>query len=55
MKRLQAPLPHEAGFNTADNPYTNEECFKISENYRVSHDPMSYQYEKFLGTHWHGG
>ena len=22
LKRLQTPLPHETGFNTADNPYT---------------------------------
>ena len=35
MKRLQVPLPHEAGFNVADNPYTNEEFFKICEDYEV--------------------
>ena len=22
LKRLQTPLPHETGFNAADNPYT---------------------------------
>ena len=25
LKRLQVPLPHETGFNTADNPYTESE------------------------------
>ena len=25
LKRLQTPLPHETGFNTADNPYTESE------------------------------
>ena len=49
LKRLQVPLPHEAGFNTADNPYTNEEFFKICEDYGVPHDPMKYRDEKF---HW---
>ena len=29
LKRLQVPLPHEAGLNAADNPYTNEEFFKF--------------------------
>ena len=29
LKRLQVSLSHEAGFNAADNPYTNEEFFKI--------------------------
>ena len=28
LKRLPVPLPHEAGFSAADNPYTNEEFFK---------------------------
>ena len=32
LKRLQVPLPHEADFNTADNPYTNEEFFKICKD-----------------------
>ena len=27
LKRLQVSLPHEASFNVADNPYTNEEFF----------------------------
>ena len=25
LKRLQTPLPHETGFNTADNPYTESD------------------------------
>ena len=25
LKRLQVPLPHETGFNAADNPYTESE------------------------------
>ena len=25
LKKLQAPLPHETGFNAADNPYTESE------------------------------
>ena len=33
LKRLQVSLPHETGFNAADNPYTNEEFFKICEDY----------------------
>ena len=40
LKRLQVPLPHETGFNAANNPYTNEEFFKICEEYEVPHDPM---------------
>ena len=27
LKRLQTPLPHETGFNAADNPYTESEFF----------------------------
>ena len=44
LKRLQVSLPHEASFNTADNSYTNEEFFKICEDYGVSHDPMKYKH-----------
>ena len=47
LKRLQTPLPHETGFNAADNPYTSSEFFKIWEDYRVPNDPMKYQDEKF--------
>ena len=35
LERLQTPLPHETGFNAADNPYTESEFFKICEDYRV--------------------
>ena len=53
LKRLQTPLPHETGFNTADNPYTESECFKICEDYRVPNDPMKYRDEKFYWTYQH--
>ena len=49
MKKLQVPLPHETGFNAADNPYTESEFLKICEDYRVANDPMKYRDEKF---HW---
>ena len=51
LKRLQVPLPHETGFNAADNPYTESEFFKICEDYRVPNDPMKYQDEKFYWTY----
>ena len=47
LKRLQTPLPHETGFNAADNPYTESEFLKICEDYRVPNDPMRYWDEKF--------
>ena len=49
LKRLQAPLPHETGFNAADNPYTESEFLKICEYYRVPNDPMRYRDENFIG------
>ena len=57
LKRLQVQLPHETGFNAADNPYTESEFFKICEDYRVPNDPMKYWDEKFYWTyqrsvHW---
>ena len=57
LKRLQTPLPHETGFNAADNPYTESEFLKICEDYRVRNDPMRYRDEKFYwsyqrGVHW---
>ena len=57
LKKLQTPLPHKTGFNTADNPYTESEFFKICEDYRVPNDPMKYRDEKFYWTyqrdvHW---
>ena len=54
LKKLQVPLPHETGFNAADNPYTESEFFKISEDYRVPNDPMKYQDETFYWTCQHG-
>ena len=51
LKRLQVPLPHETGFNTADNPYTESEFLKICENDRVPNDPMKYRDEKFYWTY----
>ena len=51
FKRLQVPMPHEAGFNAADNPYTNEEFLKICKDYNIPNDPMRYQDEKFYWTY----
>ena len=53
VKRLQVPLPHETGFNAADNPYTESQFFKICEDYRVPTDPMTYQDEKFYWSYQH--
>ena len=50
LKKLQMPLPHETGFNAADNPYTESEFFKICEDYGVPNDPMRYRDEKFYLT-----
>ena len=30
LKRLQIPLPHETGFNAADNPYTSSDFLKFA-------------------------
>ena len=54
LKRLQTPLPHKTGFNTADNPYTKSELLKICEDYRVPNDLMKYRDEKFYLTYQHG-
>ena len=51
---MQVPLPHEASFNAADNPYTKEEFFKICEDYGVPHDPMRCRDEKFYWTYQRG-
>ena len=53
LKRLQVPLPHGSGFNTADNPYTESEFFKTCEDYRVPNDPMRYREGKFYWSHQH--
>ena len=51
LKRLQVPLPHQTGFNVADNPYTELEFFKICEDYGVPDDPMRYRDEKFYWSY----
>ena len=50
-------MPHETGFNAADNPYTESEFLKICEDYGVPNNPMRYRDEKFYwtyqrGVHW---
>ena len=47
-------MPHDAGFYTADNPYTSEEFFKICKDYDVPHVPMRYRDQKFYWTYQHG-
>ena len=54
LKKLQVPLPHEASFNAADNPYMSSELFKICEDYGVPNDPMKYQDKKLYWTSKHG-
>ena len=54
LKRLQVPLPHETGFNAADNPYTESEFLKLCEDYRVPNNPMRYRDEKFYWSYQHG-
>ena len=50
LKRLQTPLPHETGFNAADNPYIESEFLKICEDYGVPNDPMRYRDDNFIGA-----
>ena len=47
-------MPHETGFNVADNLYTESEVLKICEHYGVPIDPMRYRDEKFYWTYQHG-
>ena len=47
-------MPHETGFNTADNPYTESEFKKICEDYGVPNNPMRYRDEKFYWTYQSG-
>ena len=51
LKKLQVPLPHETGFNAADNPYTESEFLKICEDYGVPNNPMRCRDEKFYWTY----
>ena len=60
LKRFQTPLPHETGFNAADNPYTELEFLKICEDYSVPNDPIKYRDQKLywtyqLGVSWPNG
>ena len=54
LKRLQTPLPHETGFNAADNPYTESDFLKFCEDYGVPNNPMRYRDEKFYWTYQRG-
>ena len=54
LKKLQVPLPHDTGFNAADNPYTESEFQKICEDYGIPNDPMRYRDAKFYWTYHHG-
>ena len=54
LKKLQVPLPHETSFNTADNPHTESEFFKICEDYGIPNNPMRHRDEKFYWTYQHG-
>ena len=54
LNKLQVPLPHETGFNAADNPYTESDFLKICEDYRVPNDPMRYRDKKFYWSYQHG-
>ena len=54
LKRLQVPLPHRTGFNTADNPYTSSEFFKICKDYRVPNDSVRYRDENRYWTYQQG-
>ena len=54
LKKLQVPLPHETGFNAADNHYTESEFLKICEDYEVCNSPMRYRDKKLYWTYQHG-
>ena len=47
-------MPHETGFNTADNPYTESELFTICEDYGVPNNPMKYPDKKFYWSYQRG-
>ena len=46
-------MPHQTGFNAADNPYTESDFLKF-EDYGVPNDPMRYRDEKFYWTYQRG-
>ena len=54
LKKLQVPLPHETGFNMADNPCAESEFLKICEDYGVPNNPMRYRDEKFYWRYQRG-
>ena len=55
LKRLQVPLPHETGFNVADdNPYTESDFLKFARITKSPNDPMKYRDEKFYWTYQRG-
>ena len=54
LKKLQVSLPHEAGFNAANNPYTESEFLKICDDYGVPDNPMRYKDERFYWTYQRG-
>ena len=47
-------MPHETGFNAANNTYTESDFLKICEDYGVPNDPMRYRDEKLNWTYQHG-
>ena len=47
-------MPHETGFNAADNPYTESEFLKICEDYGVPNNPLRYREKKFYWTYQRG-
>ena len=54
LKRMEVRLPHESGFNVANNPYSNEEYLKLCDEYDVPTEPLSYRFEKFFATYQTG-
>ena len=48
LKKLQVSFPHAAGFNASDNSYTNEEFFKICEDYGVLRHPIRHKMKILL-------
>ena len=40
--------------NPSDNPYSNNEFFRLCEDYNVPYDPMRYRWEKFCWAYQRG-